>query len=99
MSENVETKLIELFDQKIEALRTQFEAENVRRKKLMNSFLIGFGVIVLTFVFSAGIVVQKVNSLEQNYYKVADKVETLYMVAVRNGDIKFSTRSVDQNGQ
>ena len=99
MSENVETKLIELFDQKIEALRTQFEAENVRRKKLMNSFLIGFGVIVLTFVFSAGIVVQKVNSLEQNYYKVADKVETLYMVAVRNGDIKFSTRGVDQNGQ
>ena len=99
MSENVETKLIELFDQKIEALRIQFEAENARRKKLMNSFLIGFGVIVLTFVFSAGIVVQKVNSLEQNYYKVADKVETLYMVAVRNGDIKFSTRGVDQNGQ
>ena len=98
MSENVETKLIELFDQKIEALKTQFEMENTRRKRMMNGFLIGFGGLFLTFVFSAGVIVQKVNSLEDNYYKVADKVEMLYMVAVKNGDIKFSTRGVDDNG-
>lgn len=98
MSENTETKIIELFNSKIDELRIQFEAENMKRKRMINGFLIGFGGLFLTFVFSAGVIVQKVNSLEKNYYKVADKVETLYMVAVKNGDIKFSTRSVDQNG-
>lgn len=98
MSENTETKIIELFNSKIDELRIQFENENMKRKRMINGFLIGFGGLFLTFVFSAGVIVQKVNSLEKNYYKVADKVETLYMVAVKNGDIKFSTRGVDQNG-
>lgn len=99
MSEDTETKLIKLFNEKIDDIRMAFEKEGIRRRKTMNGFLIGFGVLVITFVFSAGIVVQKVNSLERNYYKVEEKVNTLYMVAVKNGDIRFSTRSVDQTGQ
>jgi len=90
MSENTETKLIELFTEKIEEIRMQFETERIRRRKQMNGFLIGFGVLTLTFVFSSGMIVQKVNSLEQNYYKVAEKVETLYMVAVQKGDIDIA---------
>lgn len=87
MGENVETKLIELFTTKIEEMRTQFDQERIRMRKAMNGFLIGFGVAILIFVFSAGAIVQKVNSLEQNYYKVAEKVEMLYLVAVQKGDI------------
>jgi len=98
MSEN-ESQILKLFTDKIEEIREQFDQERRIMRRTMNSFLIGFGVIILTFVFSAGIIVQKVNSLESNYYKVAEKVDILYMVAVRNGDIEFSTRGVDSSKQ
>jgi len=98
MGTDTETKLIELFTGKIDEIRKEFESERLRMRKTMNGFLIGFGVVILTFVFSSGVIVQKVNSLENNYYKVAEKVDVLYMVAVRNGDIEFSTRSVESTG-
>lgn len=95
MGTETETKLIKLFTDKIDEIRKEFENERKRMRKTMTGFLIGFGVIILTFVFSSGMIVQKVNSLESNYYKVAEKVDVLYMVAVRNGDIEFSTRGVE----
>ena len=87
MSESTEAKIIELFNTKINEIHAAFEEEARKRRKLMNWLLGIFGVAVLAFVFSAGMIVQKVNSLEKNYYQVADKVETLYMVAVQKGDI------------
>lgn len=95
MGTETETKLIELFTSKIVEIQSQFENERKQMRKTMNGFLIGFSIAILTFVFSSGIIVQKVNSLEKNYYQVADKVDVLYMVAVRNGDIEFSTRGVE----
>ena len=95
MGTDTENKLLELFTNKITEIQKQFESERKQMRKTMTGFLIGFGVAILTFVFSAGVIVQKVNSLEKNYYQVAEKVEVLYMVAVRNGDIEFSTRGIE----
>lgn len=96
MSSENETKLIELFARKIDEIRKEFDDERKRMRKVMNGFLIGFGALLVTFIFSSGVIVQKVNSLEKNYYEVAEKVDILYMVAVRNGDIEFSTRGVEK---
>lgn len=97
MGGETESKLLELFTNKMSEIQTQFESERKSMRKTMNAFLISFGVAILIFVFSSGIIVQKVNSLEKNYYQVGEKVEILYMVAVRNGDIEFSTRGVESS--
>lgn len=89
MGEDTKMEIIQLVTDKLDEMRRVFEDERVRRRKMMTGFLIGFGILILTFVFSAGMIVQKVNSLEQNYYIVADKVETLYLVAVAKGDINL----------
>lgn len=99
MGADTEAKLIELFTKKMDSMQDQFDNERKTMRKTMNTFLAIFGVAILAFVFSSGIIVNKVNSLESNYYKVADKVDILYMVAVRNGDIEFSTRGVEKSGE
>lgn len=87
MSESTESRIIELFNEKMAKIDEKFDAEAKKRRTLMNVLLSIFGGTALIFIFSAGIIVQKVNSLEQNYYKVSEKVETLYMVAVQQGNI------------
>lgn len=93
MSEGTKSEILQLFTDKLDEIRAEFESERVRRRKMLNGFIVGFGIMILTFVFSAGVIVQKVNSLEKNYYKVAEKVETLYLVAVQKGDIKLDIRT------
>src|SRR6056297_3225144 len=87
MSESTEAEIIKLFESKMNEINNKFDAEAKKRRTLMNVLLSIFGGAALIFIFSAGIIVQKVNALEQNYYKVSEKVETLYMVAVQQGNI------------
>lgn len=89
MGDETKIEIIQLVTDKLDEIRKEFEAEGKLRRKLMTRFLIGFSVLAFTFIFSAGVIVQKVNSLEINSYKVADKVEILYLVAVAKGDINL----------
>jgi hypothetical protein len=97
MGDDTKTEILQVFTEKIDEIKAQFDAERVRRRQSMTFFFAGFAVMVLTFAFSAGMIVQKINSLESNYYRVADKVETLYLVAVANGDINLDVITRGEN--
>ena len=89
MGEGLKSEILQLFTEKLDEIRTEFEEEGKQRRKMMNRFFIGSALFVLTFAFSAGAVVQKVASLEKNFYEVKYKVEKLYIIAVKNGDIEI----------
>jgi hypothetical protein len=75
------------FQEERDAMKSEFDEERKQRRRTMNNFLLGFGALILMYAFSAGIIVQKVNSFGKSHNEVSNKVETLYMVAVQKGDI------------
>jgi len=87
MGTDTETKLIELFTRKLDSITLVFEKERKKQKELINRMILGFLTFVIGISFYSGIVIHKLNSLEQNHYEVATKVEILYMVALKKGDI------------
>ena len=64
-----------------------FEAERKKQKDFVNKIIFGFLIFVIGISFNSGIVINKLNSLEKNQYEADRKVELLYMVALKNGDI------------
>lgn len=87
MENNTEEKIIKLFTDKIESITKMFEKERQKQQKRLNMVIYSFLIFILMIAFSTGYNMNKLNSLEHNHYEVYTKVEMLYMVALKKGDI------------
>lgn len=94
MSEENKTEIVQLFTEKLDIITQTFEEERNKQKDLINKMILGFLTFVIGISFYSGIVIHKLNSLEANHYEVSTKVEILYMVALKKGDI-----TLDMMGQ